>query len=648
MLVPLLFLLYLFIFLVTVYLAILVYTRKSIPGAKWLAITMLDVAAWNITALFVALVSTIELKEFFVAINCIFIWSSPLFFYLFIFEYIDKKKYINIFSIGLLILMPISVQIILLFPELKNLFYVVEGINQSNGFPIVKFGWLFWLYCGFVYFTLTFSLVSLFFNRKFLHKIIKTHYRLIILATVVVFITNILYVSQATPLKGIDLTPLGVSLCCIILFYGMYAKGLFFITPINNASVLNKLDELFVIVNKRNQILYVNKQVEDFYQIDVVNLHKIVVEDLIFCNYVSKESPENDTKIQQTLSLVLENNDRIQEAKEKLLSLTTNNIMPSFVLEYTNDERKEIFIEWSFHVDGVIKYIKGKNISEKIFSEKLIKQNYERLMQTTQHSGIIVWEVDTKGLYTYISTNVEDILGYTSEELVGKRFFYDISHEEDKVENKNFGRTIIKSQKKLSNFENRIKTKSGSFIWVLSNGTPLFDNVGKCVGFRGTDYDITERKRQQQENEELQLRIQQQEKMYSDIIAEKNKSDIDDLLYDIKKLRLKVKNKSLDRDLNDVIKNYEHKSNFHTIEKFNENFNKLHPDFYKKLLQLNSTLTNRELQICGMLKLNMSTKQIATIFSIQPSSVDIYRHRIRLKLALDSLNIQLTSFLLSI
>ncbi len=481
-----------------------------------------------------------------------------------------------------------------------------------------------------------------------MHKIIKTHYRLIILATVVVFITNILYVSQATPLKGIDLTPLGVSLCCIILFYGMYAKGLFFITPINNASVLNKLDELFVIVNKRNQILYVNKQVEDFYQIDVVNLHKIVVEDLIFCNYVSKESPENDTKIQQTLSLVLENNDRIQEAKEKLLSLTTNNIMPSFVLEYTNDERKEIFIEWSFHVDGVIKYIKGKNISEKIFSEKLIKQNYERLMQTTQHSGIIVWEVDTKGLYTYISTNVEDILGYTSEELVGKRFFYDISHEEDKVENKNFGRTIIKSQKKLSNFENRIKTKSGSFIWVLSNGTPLFDNVGKCVGFRGTDYDITERKRQQQENEELQLRIQQQEKMYSDIIAEKNKSDIDDLLYDIKKLRLKVKNKSLDRDLNDVIKNYEHKSNFHTIEKFNENFNKLHPDFYKKLLQLNSTLTNRELQICGMLKLNMSTKQIATIFSIQPSSVDIYRHRIRLKLALDSLNIQLTSFLLSI
>ncbi len=649
MILAFLFLLYLLIFVVTVYLAIMVYTRKSIPGSKWLAITMLDVAAWTIAALFVAFVPTIPLKEFFVAINCLFIWSSPLFFYLFIFEYIDKKKYINYFSVGFLLLMPISVQVVLSIPSLKPLFYVVEGINPNNGFPIVKFGWLFWVYCGFVYFTLTFSLLTLFFNRIFLQKIFKTHYRLIILATVVVFVTNVLYVSQITPLKGLDLTPLGVSFCCIILFYGMYAKGLFFITPINNTVLLNKVEDLFIVVNNKNQILYINKQVELLYDIDIINLHQLTAENLLFCCFEThKETPESSTAIDIRLKLNPTDKQGVNVAKQKLISLSTENYMSPFILEYFDDNNQQVFIEWSAHIDGTIKYIQGNNITEKIFAEKLNKQNYERLMQTTKHSGIIVWEVDKIGVYTYISPNVSDILGYSPDELVGKRFFYDISHEEDKEDNTKFGLTIIKTQQKLSNFENRIKTKSGSFIWVLSNGVPLLNSRGECVGFRGTDYDITERKKQQEENEILQQRILQQEKMYIDLVAEKNHADLHDLLLDLKRLKLVIKSKTVEQEFSKIIKNYENKTAYNSIDKFNENFNKLHPEFYKNLLAINKSLSSRELQICAMLKLNMSTKEISSIFNIQSTSIDIYRHRIRKKLLIQDQEMPLTAFIMSV
>jgi PAS domain S-box-containing protein len=34
--------------------------------------------------------------------------------------------------------------------------------------------------------------------------------------------------------------------------------------------------------------------------------------------------------------------------------------------------------------------------------------------------------VDAKGLYTYASPSVEKTLGYTPEDLVGKKYFYDL------------------------------------------------------------------------------------------------------------------------------------------------------------------------------------------------------------------------------
>ena len=75
------------------------------------------------------------------------------------------------------------------------------------------------------------------------------------------------------------------------------------------------------------------------------------------------------------------------------------------------------------------------------------------------------------------------------------------------------------------------------------------------------------------------------------------------------------------------------------------NFNNLHPNFYKNLLSDFPSLSPKELKTCSFLKLNMSSKEIASITHISPNSVEVSRSRLRKKLELSNSNISFFVFL---
>jgi len=78
---------------------------------------------------------------------------------------------------------------------------------------------------------------------------------------------------------------------------------------------------------------------------------------------------------------------------------------------------------------------------------------------------------------------------------------------------------------------------------------------------------------------------------------------------------------------------------------FNDHFMAIHPDFYKKLSGLHPRLGPAELKICALLKLNLSTKEIANVTCLTPDTIKTARTRIRKKLQIPS-DDNLTSFLM--
>ncbi len=79
---------------------------------------------------------------------------------------------------------------------------------------------------------------------------------------------------------------------------------------------------------------------------------------------------------------------------------------------------------------------------------------------------------------------------------------------------------------------------------------------------------------------------------------------------------------------------------------FQGKFNAANPEFIHRLSGGFPALTPTELNVCALLKINLSSKDIANLLNIAPRSVDIYRSRIRKKLGLEA-ETNLTSFLSS-
>ena len=163
---------------------------------------------------------------------------------------------------------------------------------------------------------------------------------------------------------------------------------------------------------------------------------------------------------------------------------------------------------WSIiqDISGLKNAQKATEISEKRFS------------QLALHSGTVTWEVDKNGLYTYVSAVCEKVWGYRPEELVGKRYFFDLHPEGGRSDLKRQSLNIMAQQQTLSQILNPVLHKTGSIIWVMTDGFPIYDKQGELIGYQGSDRDITAQKVAEDKAKEIQSKTNRQ-RMALDQIA---------------------------------------------------------------------------------------------------------------------------------
>jgi diguanylate cyclase (GGDEF)-like protein/PAS domain S-box-containing protein len=150
-----------------------------------------------------------------------------------------------------------------------------------------------------------------------------------------------------------------------------------------------------------------------------------------------------------------------------------------------------------------------ERIKELEQSEEIHKQTEEKLQQfraRVEATNDWVWEVDGRGFYTYTNPKVKNLLGYEPEDVIGKTpFDFMPKHEADRVAS--FFKEIVESHQSFSGLENINLHKDGREIVLETNGAPIVDAEGNCVGYRGIDRDITERKRSEEALRTSQLQL---------------------------------------------------------------------------------------------------------------------------------------------
>jgi len=115
--------------------------------------------------------------------------------------------------------------------------------------------------------------------------------------------------------------------------------------------------------------------------------------------------------------------------------------------------------------------------------ERQLMETEGILHNLIEMSPDIVWEIDERGLFTYISPKVRDVLGYDERDLLG-RSALDLAAPGFTMEAENFAALSLTEPKK---FITRFDTvhKNGGLVRIELRGAPFFGPDGHLRGFRG-------------------------------------------------------------------------------------------------------------------------------------------------------------------
>ncbi|HOI15601.1 MAG TPA: PAS domain S-box protein [Geobacteraceae bacterium] len=130
----------------------------------------------------------------------------------------------------------------------------------------------------------------------------------------------------------------------------------------------------------------------------------------------------------------------------------------------------------------------GQKIEEMKRELRRVEEKCRHLVETA-HGWF--WEVDSHVRYSFVGPQVQEILGYAPEELVGKKPF-DLMPDDEATHIEQVFSFIAAKREPFKNLRNINLHKEGHFIVLSTNGVPYFDEKEDLMGYRGMNRVITE------------------------------------------------------------------------------------------------------------------------------------------------------------
>lgn len=129
-----------------------------------------------------------------------------------------------------------------------------------------------------------------------------------------------------------------------------------------------------------------------------------------------------------------------------------------------------------------------------------LARNNARFNQALEQSRTVVWECDPKGVFTYVSPSVEHVYGYKPEEIVGIRKIDDyLPKDADSKFRASFTDDLLSLKKETFHADIPSYSSSGEIVWTECHGVAVLDEDGNLIAYRGTDVDITARRKAEEE-----------------------------------------------------------------------------------------------------------------------------------------------------
>ncbi|MBV6645106.1 MAG: PAS domain S-box protein [Cyclobacteriaceae bacterium] len=138
-----------------------------------------------------------------------------------------------------------------------------------------------------------------------------------------------------------------------------------------------------------------------------------------------------------------------------------------------------------------------RDVTEIRLAQKRIRASEEKYRGIIENMELGLMEVDLDHKIEKVYDSFCEMIGYQEHELIGKDARQVFLPEEFLSE---MGKQDkLRESGRQSVYEVQMRKKGGELIWVLVSGAPIYDQHGKTIGSIGIHYDITNRKKLEQD-----------------------------------------------------------------------------------------------------------------------------------------------------
>jgi len=366
---------------------------------------------------------------------------------------------------GFLFVVPISILIIVWTPSLEHLIWESYTLQRVGPFLVVDYNH------GVASTLLVVYSYPLFLYGGYLlvkSALASSHQRRLqvtafLIAVLIPWIGNGLYVFDILPLPGIDFSPFAFAISGLALSWVMLSYKLTGLVPIARNTVIENIQSGVIVLDK-------------FRQIEFTNTEALAI-----------LGRTGETLKGKTLPYLCPDWSRLEGIMREECYEPISDV---FSCQHSGtQEYYEISLSpLTDRFDTVIGHLLlFQNITTR-FQERA---ELRKLRQAVETSGEAIYMTDTRGVFTYVNPQFTELYGFQPEEVIN-RLTPDILESERQTSEKQsqFWETLPRQEAFTVSSVNR--TKSGRLIHVEGSINPIFDDQGKGLGYLAIQRDVTE------------------------------------------------------------------------------------------------------------------------------------------------------------
>jgi len=244
--------------------------RLKVPGALPLLGLGIAVSEWALAYAMEMASSNISMQIFWRKIQYFGIVSVSVSFLLFAITYAQYQKILRSKWLWLTWIFPVACIALVWTNDAHHLIWTEITQMEFGSYVIASFGHgpVFYLFVAYSYVLLLTGTVVLIRQALKARNEFRSQTILLVLGVLINWVGNFIYVSGANPVPDLDWTPMGLIFSGVIYTVALFQFRFLDLVPVAGETVLESMDDIVIVLDDRERVVYLNNAFEYYFQVD--------------------------------------------------------------------------------------------------------------------------------------------------------------------------------------------------------------------------------------------------------------------------------------------------------------------------------------------------------------------------------------------